>query len=59
MACEAALILLSVILLSLSFAPFGQFYLAWMLTPWLIAIAGRSFSRRARLAGVALRGSSS
>src|SRR5580700_3274717 len=34
------LVVLSVVLLSLSFAPFGQFYFAWIgLVPWLILLA--------------------
>ncbi|MGA3065725.1 MAG: apolipoprotein N-acyltransferase [Tepidisphaeraceae bacterium] len=35
-----ALLILGVLLLSLSFAPMGQFYLAWIgLVPWLIVVA--------------------
>jgi len=41
------LILASVVCLSLAFAPFNQFYLAWIgLVPWLLLIAG-SKSRKA------------
>ena len=41
------LLLLSVLLLTFSFAPFGQFYLAWVgLVPWLLLLA-RVRSQRA------------
>ncbi|MEO6435269.1 MAG: apolipoprotein N-acyltransferase, partial [Tepidisphaeraceae bacterium] len=41
------LVALSVVLLSLSFAPFGHFYLAWVaMAPWLMAVVStRSFAR--------------
>lgn len=36
---KALLLLLTIVLLTLSFAPFGQFYLAWVaLVPWLLVI---------------------
>ena len=36
---KPGLLLLSVVLLTLSFAPFGQFYLAWIaMVPWLIVL---------------------
>jgi apolipoprotein N-acyltransferase len=36
---KPGLLLLSVVLLTLSFAPFGQFYLAWVaMVPWLIVL---------------------
>ena len=45
---KALLLLLSIVLLTLSFAPFGQFYLAWAaLLPWLLVIR---YSRSARSA---------
>src|SRR5215217_220001 len=44
---KVGLLLLGVALLSLSFAPFGQFYLAWVgLVPWLLVLR-RVKSRRA------------
>ena len=46
------LILLTVLLLSLSFAPFGQFYLAWIgLAPWLLVVRGLKTQRAAFLWG--------
>src|SRR5215218_4343017 len=37
---KALLLLLSVLLLTLAFAPFNQFYLAWVgLVPWLVVVA--------------------
>ncbi len=44
---KVALLLLSVALLTFSFAPFGQFYLAWVgLVPWLLVLR-RTRSQRA------------
>jgi apolipoprotein N-acyltransferase len=46
------LILLTVLLLSLSFAPFGQFYLAWVgLVPWLLVVRSSRSQRAAFLWG--------
>jgi apolipoprotein N-acyltransferase len=43
-----ALIVLTVLLLSLSLAPFGQFYLAWVgLVPWLLMVRGLKTQRAA------------
>ena len=45
-----ALVLLSVILLTLAFSPFKQFYLAWIgLIPWLWVVAEAKSTRRAVL----------
>ena len=42
------LLLASIVLLSLSFAPFNQFYLAWVgLAPWLLAIAATRSNKSA------------
>lgn len=44
------LILLTVLLLSLSFAPFSQFYLAWVgLVPWLLVVRAAGSQRAAFL----------
>src|SRR4051812_94625 len=44
---KLALLLLSIALLTFSFAPFGQFYLAWVgLVPWLLVLR-RVHSQRA------------
>jgi apolipoprotein N-acyltransferase len=55
---KLALIGLTVVLLSLSFAPFGQFYLAWFgLVPWLLTVRAAKSQRAAFfwswLAGIA------
>src|SRR5688572_28269175 len=43
-----ALIVSSAVLLSLAFAPFGQFYLAWVaMVPWLAVLASASTPLRA------------
>ena len=47
---KLGLILLTVLLLSLSFAPFGQFYLAWVgLVPWLLMVRETKSQRGAFL----------
>jgi apolipoprotein N-acyltransferase len=49
---QIGLVALSVVLLSLAFAPFGQFYLAWIaLVPWLIVVMRSRGSRAAFLWG--------
>ncbi len=48
----AGLIGLSVVLSTMSFEPFGQFYLAWVcLVPWLLALSGLCSYRSTFLAG--------
>src|ERR1700722_17798286 len=43
-----ALLAASIVMLTLSFAPIGQFYLAWVgLTPWLICVAERRSQKSA------------
>lgn len=45
---KLGLILLTILLLSLSFAPFGQFYLAWVgLVPWLLVVRSHKSQRAA------------
>jgi len=45
---KASLLLLSIALLTLSFAPFKQFYLAWVaLVPWLVVVRGCRSARSA------------
>ena len=45
---KIGLILLTVLLLSLSFAPFAQFYLAWVgLVPWLLMVRSTGSQRAA------------
>jgi apolipoprotein N-acyltransferase len=47
---KVGLLLLSVILLTFSFAPFGQFYLAWVgLVPWLLLVGSVRSQRAAFL----------
>lgn len=49
---KLGLILLTILLLSLSFAPFGQFYLAWVgLVPWLLVVRSHKSQRAAFLWG--------
>src|SRR5687767_12882338 len=44
---KVALVMVSVLLLTLAFAPFNQFYLAWVgLVPWLLVVnASKSWGR--------------